>query len=76
MKTEIREYLSNFKNILKLIILSNLLFLVIYRVFLHSFLIHIISGKEDIVDIEYYTGIFNNLEYAIIIFSGDNEHTL
>ncbi len=67
MKTEIREYLSNFKNILILLILSNLLFLVIYRVFLHSFLIHIISGKEDIVDIEYYTGIFNNLEYAIVI---------
>lgn len=67
MKTEIREYLGNFKNILKLLILSNLLFWVIYKVFLHSFLIHIISGKEDIVDIEYYTGIFNNLEYAIII---------
>jgi len=67
VKTGIREYLSNIKNILKLIILSNLLFLVIFKVFLHSFLIHIISGKEDIVDIEYYTGIFNNLEYAIII---------
>ena len=67
MKTGIREYLSNFKNILKLIILSNLLFLVIFKVFSQSILIHIISGKEDIVDIEYYTGIFKNLEYTIII---------
>jgi len=67
LKKKIREYLGNFKNILKLIILSNLLFLVIYKIYLHSFLFHIISGKEDIVDIEYYTAIFNNLEYAIII---------
>lgn len=67
MKTGIREYLNNFKNILKLIILSNLLFLVIYKVFLHSFLIHIVYGKEDIIDIKYYSTIFDNLEYAIIL---------
>lgn len=61
------KYLSNFKNVLKLLVLCNLLFLIIYKLFLHSYLIEKISNKDDAIDIKYYTGIFNKLDYAVII---------
>jgi len=67
VKKGIREYLNNFKNILKLLIIFNVLFLIFYEIFVHTFLLEIISGKEDIIDREYYSAIFNNLNYAVAV---------
>lgn len=67
MKNGINRYLSYFKNILILLLLSNLIFLFIYKIYLQSFVIEITSSKKDIMDVEYYKVIFNNLEYAVII---------
>lgn len=69
MKSEVKlySYLSNFKNILKLLLFSNLIFLFTYNLYLHPIAIKIISTKESNTDLEYYKGIFGNLEYASII---------
>jgi len=67
VKAGIKNYLSNFKNILILLLVSNLIFLLVYRFYLHSFVIEIISSKADILDVKYYRGIFENLEYAVLI---------
>ena len=67
IKSVIKENLFDFKNLLKLLIIFNILLLMIYETFLHSFLLKSISGKEDIIDRDYYTVIFNNIHYAIII---------
>ncbi len=69
MKSEIKlySYLNNFKNILKLVLFANLIFLFIYNLYLHPIVIRITSTKKYNIDIEYYKGIFDNLEYANII---------
>ncbi len=69
MKSGIKRYLglSSFKNILKLLFLSNLIFLFIYKFFLHPYVLRIILSKEEVMDVKYYEGIFSNLEYSIVI---------
>ena len=67
IKAVTKEYLFDFKNLLKLLIIFNILLLMIYETFLHSFLLKSISRKEDLIDRNYYAAIFNNLNYAIVI---------
>lgn len=67
LKTLAIKYLFNFKSLLKLLIIFNITLLMIYEVFLHPFLLKSISSKNDLIDRDYYTAIFNNIPYAIII---------
>ena len=67
LKNIAREYIFDFKSLLNLLIIFNILLLMIYEIFLHPYLLKSISSKADLMDREYYTVIFNNIHYAFII---------
>ncbi len=66
MKSKLFDYFIGFKDVLKILLLVNIIFLLLYLLFLKSFVLKLIANKEDLADLNYYTEIFQNLDFAIL----------
>jgi hypothetical protein len=47
-------------------VIANIVFYIIYELFLSSWFLRLVSNKEDVSDRNYYEGIFNNFNIAVI----------
>ena len=62
----IKKLKINFLLILKLLIIANVLFLIVYETHIKDFILLVIKNNPDPFDRDYYSSIFQYLEYPIV----------